>query len=153
MVKCEKKNKVQVIRPEDVRYGNIVEQWKVNRKFTDDQFHNYQGLGALGLMDVHKRTVDKYVPYWEYRPVTLTPEMLTLMGFTQLDKYSWRKGRNFVHYRVGKDVWKCRGGEFQYLHELQNLWRWVTGKELEITSEDLTRMREAQRWVNEHQGN
>lgn len=101
------------------------------------------------------------IPHWlreeEYDPIPVTEEMLKAIGFTKIQdirdyhyyRYWDKEGKYKLdvdyyfgnsekkwHVHIDNDVCNTIGsGEFDYVHELQNLTRIITGFSLPITKE------------------
>ena len=116
-----------MIQKTDLRIGNMFEQGIV-----------FKISGRAGAK-VHLHGKGKWykgfrteVSVSELKPIVLTPEILTeWCGFRDMD------GGIFVNHAMslvwdGKQVYSAVCGKFSYLHELQNLNKVVSGKELEI---------------------
>ena len=103
------------------------------------------------------------IPHWlreeEHDPIPVTEEMLKAIGFTRVQdimdyhyyRYWDKEGKYKLdvdyyfgnserkwHVHIDNDVCDTIGsGEFDYVHELQNLVRVITGQNLPITKEML----------------
>lgn len=101
------------------------------------------------------------IPHWlreeEHDPIPVTEEMLKAIGFTRIQDIRdyhyyryWDKERKYKldvdyyfgnsekkwHVHIDNNVCNTIGsGEFDYVHELQNLVRVITGHSLPITKE------------------
>jgi hypothetical protein len=90
-------------------------------------------------------TMDKYMvatlPLEEVYPIPITEEWLVRFGFEALtkksegykaDTYAYTRGKSWVVNFDGKRLWTnfWQGREFEYVHQLQNLYFALTGEEL-----------------------
>lgn len=124
-----------MIDAKSLRIGN----W-VNAKFQTEDF-NFQ---VKGISDDDFVTMDKVNNYHLncLQPIELSPSILIKCGFEE-SKGKFHIGINYEHfivYKVGDvyDHWYFYREEtritsgIKYLHDLQNLYLLLTGKELEI---------------------
>lgn len=128
-----------ILKPQDLRIGNWV-------YFTD-----FPVLNKPVQVDIKNvlEEILEHQPSWFFKPIPLTPEMLGKAGFekwdngeyfTRVDEYIslhiYEDGR-YVFWSgsaddessftvIGKD------NRIQYLHQLQNLFFSLTGKELKV---------------------
>jgi hypothetical protein len=115
-----------MIAPQELRLGNWI--------MKDDQGPYFEVKKGMDIDD----------PSAEYRPVTITPEVLRKCGFVFHDYFKlWQKNKavsgtgpdmeldpdfwvlDFSHRRIGVEI--------KSLHQLQNLYFSLKGKELQMT--------------------
>jgi hypothetical protein len=104
------------------------------------------------------------IPHWlreeEHDPIPVTVDILKRIGFEEYEdlplegkfyrywdkdckykldvRYFWTNSQRKWHVHIDNDVCNTIGsGEFDYVHELQNLVRVITGQKLPITKEML----------------
>jgi len=132
-----------MIEPRELRKGNILQ----------DQNGNYlkvcniseKGYGAV-VIDRSKYPLPEG---WKAQPIPLTEEILLKCGFNwsnQLESFEYKYGVESGFkwlakysdinggYKFWSNIHNCMltSKEFRYLHQLQNLYYSLTGKELEI---------------------
>jgi hypothetical protein len=122
-----------MIDPKEVRIGN----WVIKVTGTDAQNAVYLEYRAVAL--------EEYFITWAKVcfPIRLTPDILNICAFTQ-EQNAWKLPINapaqqahtlFLHWRAEKD-WYLNGLKLPfapvYVHQLQNLYYALTGKELVV---------------------
>lgn len=72
------------------------------------------------------------------KPIPLTPEILEKCGFLK-NGYNYKESDGIIDFFIDKDtsityyeVGNIVFCNIYYLHELQNLYRWLTGEELKV---------------------
>lgn len=117
--------------PQELRIGN----W-VDYRMSDNPIQ----IAAKDLLDAETRPLDG----WQmiYKPIHLNSEILEAVGFEMDAAYQIPKWKNkegfFFFSESGIDDFSVRlmdrfDIEIQYLHQLQNLYYLLTGKELTYT--------------------
>ena len=113
------------MKPEELRIGN----WIINDKELEQI-----SIGMLGLISITGGDCCDY-----FDPIPLTPEWLERFGFEDMNRmdmflspcreYSYRLNGSFwVYHSIDQSftvISKCK-----HVHELQNLYRALTGEEL-----------------------
>lgn len=99
--------------------------------------YGYQKVNPKTIFNVLYDTDDA-----KYEPIPITPEILEKAGFVQDDfiRREFNKGKYKVirpaddtyPYLFISNLWNA-GQSISWLHQLQNLYFWVAGEELEIT--------------------
>lgn len=118
----------------DVRVGNII------NFFDDDTWFKIKSIDSDGLgFEVSNYIEDTWIECKRFDGVILTPEILIKLGFKQIDYYYQYKIKEdeleFFNLDVERDGYFCLticGYYFtiKHLHQLQNLYFSLTGKEL-----------------------
>ncbi len=128
-----------MIQSTELRLGNLLQSGKGIYKVISISLHE-------SLMEIITISDDGFViPYPTiYKPIPITEEWLLKLGFSIEDNESYqldtdlgfciwgRIGQSFNVYVNSDSI----GNEKEYVHELQNLYFALTGKELEYVGKD-----------------
>lgn len=127
-----------MIQANELRIGNWV-HWYETCKVTAIDTNGGNYISIVTNRGEHRIEID----IERFKPIPLTPEILEKAGFV-ID-YSWQIPKvqkdNFVMYIDNSDGFTLSANfghiqqldvEIKYLHQLQNLYYCLTGKELEI---------------------
>ena len=118
----------------ELRIGNLLMS---NGNVVEVEGIRWDGIG---------HTINRYgdieaaIPYADLEPIPLTEEWLIKFGFRNgtLKMYSkevgqWRKRKCCIHWKKGKGFINSGGGvKINHVHQLQNLYFVLNGKELEL---------------------
>lgn len=124
-----------VLNAENLRLGNTI--FHVMKEPLGFVVERVYSLGEQGINNPLNIPNAANQPY--YRGIPITPTLLEKAGFVHDDRTIWRKETYWIHYVPGGG--KCGFGfkevegifaTLNYLHQLQNLYYALTGKELEI---------------------
>jgi len=107
-----------------------------------DIYRIFSSIDRYGV-DLDSEILDRHialVSYQNLHPIPLTPEILEACGFTNEYEHKWSHGLveiigRMPHFKTGylllngeeRTNWACN---YFYLHQLQNLYYALTGKEL-----------------------
>lgn len=130
-----------MIDPRELRLGNYV---LTESSYGDSMVIQINGItstsinGVTSIMDLSVSGMTAY----DIKPIPLTEEILLKCGFNPIKSaYPGHWYENFyfeLANLVGNELWVVRifkhhmPGSYKYLHQIQNLWRDVTGEELEV---------------------
>ena len=121
----------------ELRIGNLIIGWSGNVEIIKSIVESKTWSGGFyALTDINKTGIR------ELKPIPLTEEILLKAGFDNLGEYGFGIGEfhmestdNLRGDFLSKYVYRVISRkiiEIQYLHQLQNLYFSLTGKELEI---------------------
>ena len=117
----------------ELRIGNYI-QWGDNKNKIE--IVNLVGSGVLGLKS--DAIFDIYTPIESFKPIVLTNDWLVRFGYEKSnDGYFYHNPSPTIpiYYRNEGNVGLCFYGlsnEIRYVHQLQNLFFALTGKELTL---------------------
>lgn len=76
----------------------------------------------------------RYARIHDVEPISLTPELLTELGFECRDlgfAELWKRGDFDLEHKHHSVYWECKGGaNIEFLHELENLYYLIYEREL-----------------------
>lgn len=133
-----------MIKAEELRVGNRV---LVNRFEDDDPWETT--VEEIEAMHITASLIPRggtWVKYEDLNPIPLTPEWLERLGFTtdgagddNHNEPLWNHPNTSYQFSDGSLVYNGESyddwhdiGSVDYVHQLQNLFYWVTGEELQI---------------------
>ena len=125
-----------MIKPNELRIGNLM-KWGTSIVAIKDMVYNQKP--DRYIYHVEKKQELTGVPFNEFEPVPLTPQLLEKCGFTKSDDLKDMKGKILLgEWRHENDIdypgmLYLPAYEVKYLHQLQNLYFALTGEELKIT--------------------
>jgi hypothetical protein len=115
------------MRANELRIGNLVKHIDKDSVFT------VKGIDLLGI-DCENDIESMYSSYEMLYHVKLTEEWLLKFGFIKSSDNNYYKGDKFTIYNRFENFGLIGGllswKEFKYVHQLQNLYFALTGKEL-----------------------
>jgi len=110
----------------ELRIGNLV-----NHKFGELEYSEVKGLGE-DYVDI-KEVTWEFPDVEDFEPIPLTEDWLLKFGFKRWGKDCFYLGVVKIHHRQRGFVLAKRYGVIKHVHELQNLYFALTGKELQFT--------------------
>lgn len=120
-----------MIQANELRIGNYV----ASDHFKDrDVIVKVRLIGQEQAIVEHPNGLSDPLLYkGEMRPIKLTEEILLMCGFDiKSVPYHCINGNVVLYHSKGDFLYKYTGIEIKHLHQLQNLYFALTGKELEI---------------------
>ncbi|VXC99401.1 hypothetical protein [Sphingobacterium multivorum] len=120
-----------MIQSNELRIGNYV----ASDHFKDrDVIVKVRLIGQEQAIVEHPNGLTEPMLYQgEMRAIKLTEEILLKCGFDiESVPYHCINGNVVLYYSQGDFLYKYTGTEIKYLHQLQNLFYALTGKELEV---------------------
>lgn len=127
-----------MIDPKELRIGNYL---------FDKDWDAVRAIGATDIYNIAIKGSDNY------DPIELKPEWLEKFGFIDpaknglayrkeinlADEFCWYVQDGFLRYQtIGSGFTRARM-HIKQVHQLQNFFYWHTGKELEITNQQLNK--------------
>lgn len=126
-----------MIDPKELRIGNLVQRPKKLRNEVLDGGLIYYGINVIMLRDC-----EHYGKDWAFEPIPLNEKWFFRFGFT---KHHADFGDKIIMFKKSKSGWiwmlypkelgsaeENRSQPLKYVHQLQNLYYAITGKELKI---------------------
>jgi hypothetical protein len=121
------------MKPNDLRLGNHI-FWDIPEK--QNTIHT-----VVGIRNEKPQTIPISLgeSINDYKPIPITEGILKQLGFIQLNGSYWEK--NGVGFIVGYAVdgslvcgnsFGARHCHYYYVHQIQNIWYYVTGEELSL---------------------
>lgn len=140
------------MNPTELRIGNYVHTTKsVKGLFMPDGVAEVLSLGVFEVQWLAPDLVPAQTEIWnkaqypELEPIPITSDWLDRFGFRQhtnaIPRPNWKLKDGFCLFISDDGRYKFREtfqtnmGRIQYVHQLQNLYFALTGKELQLTSE------------------
>lgn len=137
-----------MIDPRELRIGNYVSA-NINDIVRNIEIHAITtcGVSEYGGLKEPENPQSTYERKWisvdAINPIPLTEDILLKCGFKPYKSHfagHWYENFYFelANLRPDDDLWVVRifkhhmPGSYKYLHQIQNLWRDVTGEELEV---------------------
>lgn len=121
-----------MIQANELRLGNWVD-------YKGKYYQIYDGIRSLSIDDLDSESLDshlKNIKLLDLRPIPITEEILLKCGFERLGKYTFVCDNALMQLEIdvitNKLVHSILAIEVKYLHQLQNLYYFLCGKELEI---------------------
>jgi len=122
----------------ELRYDNIV--------MYDDDYWSINAIdGSSDEVDLYNEDHVSGLDVYALSPISITDELLEIMGFKRMPLSSVKRyycNQTLFYIQFYKNEWYVYGYKyypngFKYLHELQNIFFFLTGKELEIKLKNL----------------
>ena len=92
--------------------------------------HSKRPIRVIGLELTNITFTGNFFDNWQAEPIPLTEEWLVKFGFYKVGK------KTFYNLDIPvipiRDYYRCKGKDIEYVHQLQNIFFALTGKELNL---------------------
>jgi hypothetical protein len=122
------------LKPQELRIGNLI----IANGAYEGQIKTYgrinESLEVLFFFDGSLYGIGEYLT--DCKPILLTEEWLLKFGYTKEGSNFWNLGHIVWEYADGVFICDKNGITLKYVHQLQNLYFALTGRELTIKTEE-----------------